>query len=87
MQKTEIEFELSETIGYSKRHERFEAFCAQCESTAEMAAPLVAATLTQSTEREIFRLVEAGKIHFVEADRVLICLKSLTQNFSEVAGG
>ena len=52
------------------------------QSLVEMAAPLVAAILTHTTEREIYRLVETGKIHFVETDRVLICLKSLTKILS-----
>ena len=76
-QKTEIEIELNETVAYSRRSERFETFCPECKSLVEMAAPQVAAILTQTTEREIYRLVETGKVHFVETDRVLICLKSL----------
>jgi len=55
-----------------------------------MTAPQVAAILTRTTEREIYRLVETGKVHFVETDRVLVCLKSLTETLSEqsaAAGG
>jgi hypothetical protein len=81
--KTEIEIELSETVAYSNCRERFEAFCPQCESLVEMSAPQVAAILTHSTEREIYRLVETGKVHFVETDRVLICLNSLSEKLSE----
>lgn len=76
-QKTNIEIELSETIHYSKPRERFEAFCPSCETMVEMAATHIAAILAGSTERRIFSLVEAGKIHFVETDGVLICLASL----------
>ena len=76
-QKTKIEIELSETIAYSKRRQNFEAYCPNCESLVEMATPRIAAILTGSTEREIFCLVEAGKIHFVETDDILICLDSL----------
>ena len=75
-QKTEIEIELNETVAYSRRSERFEAFCSECKSMVEMAAPTVAAVLTQITEREIYRLVEMGEVHFIETDRVLICLNS-----------
>lgn len=82
-QKTEIEIELTETVAYSKRQEKFETYCQHCKSSVEMAAPQVAAILTRSTEREIFRFVENGRIHFVETDRVLICLKSLTETLSE----
>lgn len=77
-QKTEIEFELSETIAYSRRGERLEAFCPQCEKFVEMATPQIAAILVQSNEREIFRRIETGEVHFIETDRVLVCLNSFT---------
>ena len=81
-QKTEIEIELSETVAYSRPGERFETFCPECKTLVEMAAAPLAAILTNSTEREIYRLVETGQVHFVETDRVLICLKSLTEILS-----
>ena len=84
--KTEIEIELSETIAYSRRGERFEAYCTACEATVEMAAPQAAAILAHTTEREIFRLVEAGGVHFVETDRVFVCLRSLTERSQTFSG-
>jgi hypothetical protein len=83
--KTEIEIELSETVAYSRRSERCETFCPQCQSLVEMATPQVAAILTRSTEREVFRLLETGEVHFLETDRVRVCLKSLTETLSEPA--
>lgn len=77
-QKTEIEFELNETVAYTRRGERVEAFCLRCERIVEMATPQIAAILVQSNEREIFRQVEAGDVHFIETNRVLVCLNSLT---------
>lgn len=79
MQKTEIEIEMIETIAYSRRAEKFEAYCSQCLALVEMAVPQVAAVLASSNEREIYRLVEMGKVHFVETDRILVCLNSLTE--------
>ncbi|HUR96886.1 MAG TPA: hypothetical protein VMZ26_02345 [Pyrinomonadaceae bacterium] len=79
MKKTEIEIEMSETVAYSSRSERLENFCPSCRSMTEMATPSVAAVLRKATEREIYRLVETSKVHFVETDRVLICLKSLAE--------
>lgn len=78
-QKTEIEFELSETVAYTRRSERVETHCPLCERVVEMATPQIAAILVQSNEREIFRRVEAGDVHFVETNRVLVCLNSLTK--------
>lgn len=75
--KTEIEIEFSETVAYSRRSERFETFCPNCKSLVEMATPPIAAILTHSTERDIYRLVETGAVHYIETDRVLICLNSL----------
>lgn len=83
--KTEIEIEMSETVAYSRRSERFENFCPACKSMSEMATPQVAAILTHTTEREIYRLVETGELHFVETDRVLVCLESFG-DLKQVAG-
>lgn len=77
-QKTEIEIELNETVAYSRRGERLEAFCPRCETLVEMATPQIAAIITQSNEREVFRLIETGEVHFIETDRVLVCLNSFT---------
>ena len=46
-------------------------------ATLLLALPLIAATLCGLSEREIFRLIENGRIHFVEAERVLVCPNSL----------
>jgi hypothetical protein len=75
--QTKIEIEMSETVAYSRRTERLENYCPGCKDMSEMATPQVAAILVHTTEREIYRLVETGAVHFVETDRVLICLKSL----------
>ena len=82
-QKTEIEIELSETVAYSRRSERFETFCPECKSLVEMSTPQIAAILTRSTERKVYRLVETDEIHFIETDKILICLKSLTETLSQ----
>jgi hypothetical protein len=76
-QKTEIEIEVNETVAYSRRSERFENFCPICKRMSEMATSQVASVLGNLTEREIYRLVETGDVHFVETDRVLVCLNSL----------
>ena len=78
-QKTEIEIEVSETVAYRPRRDIREAFCPKCECLTEMATPLLAAVTLELTEREIFRLIEAGEVHFVETDGILICLKSITR--------
>ena len=86
-QKTEIDFELNETIAYVSRQERVEAHCQHCQLLVEMVTPQVAARLTQLTEREIFRLIERKQVHFAETDRVLICMKSLGRGRIQSLGG
>ena len=78
-ERTEIEIELTETVVFSRRNERFETICTQCGCLAEMATPLVASIITRSTERTIFRFVEAGELHFAEHDRLFVCMRSLTE--------
>jgi len=75
-QKTEIIFEIEESITIRNRRS-FVGFCAGCGALVEMLTAEVAATLTGLGEREIFRLVEAGALHFVEAERVFVCRRSL----------
>ena len=76
-QKTEIEFELNETIAYTRRDERTAAFCPECEAVVDMAVPHVASILAEISEREIYRRITTNEAHFVEADRLLVCLDSL----------
>ena len=78
-EKTEIEIELSETIAYSRSNERFEDFCPECQATVEFTTTHTAAIIGHLTEREVFRLVESGEVHFSETDRVLVCMRSLTE--------
>jgi len=87
MTKTnQIEIELNETVAYSRASEKFECFCPGCKALVELATPQVAAIITRITEREIYRLVETNEVHFVETDRVLVCLKSLTQTLTDGNG-
>jgi hypothetical protein len=76
-QKTDIEIEVTEIVAYSRRSERFENYCPICKCMSEMATPQVASVIGNVTEREIYQLVETGNVHFVETDRVLVCLSSL----------
>lgn len=57
-QKTEIDIEISETISYTRRNERFETLCPKCHSPVEISAAQIAAMLMRSTELEIARLID-----------------------------
>jgi hypothetical protein len=76
--KTEITFEVEETtVVRQPAAQIVTAFCPQCRAPVEMLAPEIAAALCQVSEREIFRLLENGRLHFVEAERIFVCRNSL----------
>ena len=75
--KAEITFEVEETIVLRQAAQISSRFCLQCGALVEMASPCTFADFSDFTEREIFRLIEAGEIHFIEAGRILICLNSI----------
>ena len=76
-QKAEISFEVEETSVLRQDEKVLTAFCPQCQALVEMFTPQIAAALSGLSEREIFRLIENGRIHFVEAERVFVCLDTL----------
>ena len=77
-QKAEITFEVEETIILRQSENILTEFCPRCQARVEMLPPPVAAALTGLSEREIFRLIENGRLHFTEAERILVCRNSLT---------
>ncbi|MBS1793036.1 MAG: hypothetical protein JSS81_04235 [Acidobacteria bacterium] len=75
-QKTEIIFEIEETVAFKSRR-NFIAVCGECRALTEMVTTETAAALTGVGEREIYRLIENGRLHFIEAERVFVCRSSL----------
>lgn len=55
------------------------SWCAQCNGEFSLLSPTAAAELIAVSTREVYRMVESGQVHYVEApDRELfICLNSL----------
>jgi len=55
------------------------AWCTECGSLVNMIAPEEAMAVAGVSSREIYRWVEAGRIHFLETSEgfLLICLDSL----------
>ena len=78
--KAAIIIEIDEEFRLPEAPARFEAFCPTCRRLVEMATTALAARERGISERRIFRLIEEKKIHFVETDRVLVCLDSLKRN-------
>lgn len=82
-QKSEITFEVEETVVVSQGEKIRSEYCPSCRKAAVMAPPRALALITGSTEREIFRLVEAGMIFFTEQDQIVACLKCLQECLRE----
>lgn len=72
-----IVVEIDERIAVTNTEQQFEAYCSDCKTMTDMATPKTAGVLTGISEREVFRLIEGKEIHFIENDRVLVCVASL----------
>lgn len=69
--------EIDERISVTNDEQQFEAYCSDCSKMTQMATPKTAGVLTEISEREVFRLIEGKEIHFIENNRVLVCVESL----------
>jgi hypothetical protein len=75
--KVEIMVEVEETVVLRQGGQIGCEFCPECRLVSAMMAPRAIAIISGAKEREIFRLIEAGEIYFVEADGVRVCLSCL----------
>lgn len=75
--RTEIVVEITENIALNNSGQNFEAFCSECRKMVKMTTPKGCAILRKISEREIFRLIEAKQIHFIENNDIWICLDSV----------
>jgi hypothetical protein len=82
---TKITVRTSRLLSVRRRGQAVEGFCARCGETVRMMLIEDAAAFSGFTARQLFRRVEAGRLHFIEAtgSRVLICLNSLRSARSE----
>jgi len=55
------------------------SWCSQCDGEFSVLTPRLAAEFLSVSTREIYRMVEAGRVHYVEApdQELFICLNSL----------
>lgn len=86
--KTEIIVETQEVFTLKRPQFPFPGWCPQCGSDSRLITPDEAALLCDVSTREIYRWIEALKIHFIErgGGGVLICLSSvvaLTEDAAE----
>lgn len=51
--------------------------CPQCKSESLMLQPEKITEATDIPIREIYRLIESKQVHFIEREKIFICLESL----------
>ena len=76
-ERTSITFEFEETVVFKKPAALSTGFCPRCENAVEMISPQFFASVTGISEREIFRMIEAGLLFSVETDVLQVCLSCL----------
>ena len=80
----DISFETEETVVLREGSRVSISYCSGCSREVLMAIPQAAALLSRVGEREIFRLIENGLVHFSEDGRVLVCLASVANLGHEI---
>ena len=90
-QRAEITFEEQQTVILRQSESHLEEFCPRCQTTVRLVTPEIMAALAAVSERKVFRLIEEGQIHFVEAKRIYACpacyARSMEDNAFGTAGG
>ena len=72
-QRAQITFEQRETVILKQSESHVLEVCPNCDAEALFVTPEILAAMTGASEREIFRLIEAGAIQFVERNRTYAC--------------
>ena len=76
--------ELSAVVGPVRSSPRW---CAECATPIVLMSPEQAATVCFQTTRAIYRLVEAGRVHFTDGpEGVFVCPASLMSDWYEAQG-
>lgn len=77
--RTETSVEIDDAFVVNRVGQSVESWCAECCRLATLVTAEDAATLAGTSTRTIYRIVESGEIHWVEAPAglLLVCLSSL----------
>lgn len=67
---------IQRTVIYQNSNQPSKIWCEFCQTEVKMTVPNIAATILGTTEREIYRRVEQGNLHFIETEtgEIFICL-------------
>ena len=77
--RIEISLKTRQTLVIRSPRGGREYWCSECVEPSRMVTPDEAAVLSETSAREIYRLIENGGLHFIETDYglVLVCFNSL----------
>jgi len=80
--RTEIIIEFEQLLVLNRAKNYIWNWCKDCSANARMLSPEIAAREENSTPRNIYRLVETGKLHFIEYKdgSLLICMNSFRKD-------
>jgi len=86
--KATITVETERLLVFSNSRVGFKEWCATCATEVDFVTVEAAAALAGTTQRNIFNLAEAGRIHLLEtaAGRALFCANSLTKLLAQQQG-
>jgi len=81
----EITLERDELAVLRRPVHRTLTWCTECGERVQMITPDEAVAIAGRSAREIYRWVEAGRVHFLETPQGLlsICLRSLYRGYSK----
>lgn len=83
--RREILIETEQVAFYRDKSKEGYLKCDFCENESIMLPPALIAEVLEISSREIYRLIEADKIHFSENDKnqMFICLQTLAKIYSK----
>lgn len=73
----EVTFEIEEKVVLREAAKTAIEYCPECGKDVVTTTAAAGAFLCGLSERHIFRLIEAGRVHFTEIDCVRVCLESV----------
>ncbi|HEX3101303.1 MAG TPA: hypothetical protein VHQ01_05910 [Pyrinomonadaceae bacterium] len=86
-QTAKITFEMEETVLLRKGSSIINEFCPRCQGDAVLMTPETISKIADVSEREIFRLMEAGEIYFIERKRIYACPECFRRFVEHMAAG
>ncbi|HEY2933421.1 MAG TPA: hypothetical protein VGK99_16905 [Acidobacteriota bacterium] len=77
--RIEVVLEAKEVIVIRGSQKRVRSWCSKCAEESDMITPDLAAVLSRTTTRVIYRWIECGNLHFTETQDgpLLVCRNSL----------